>query len=288
MAAAAPPSDLRRPIAEEEVRAYERDGAAVLRGVLGPAWIERARAAVERALAAPGPAAVEYTPRGRPGRYHGDFFLWRRDPDLRALALESPLPELAARVMRSREVRFFYDQLLVKEPRTAEQTPWHQDLPYWPLRGSQIVSVWLPLDRATVASGVVVYVRGSHRWGRAFAPVAFGDRSGYGELFRRQGLQPVPDIEAERERYEILAFELDPGDLLIHHPLTLHHAGGNASAAGRRRGIALRYVGDDAVWDARPGTFLEKPELRASLPPIALADGDPLSGELFPRVWPRD
>ena len=59
-------------------------------------------------------------------------------------------------------------------------------------------------------------------------------------------------VEAARERSP----EVEPGDVIIHHPLTLHYSTGNASATGRRRGLALRYVGEDATWDARPGTFM--------------------------------
>ncbi len=60
------------------------------------------------------------------------------------------------------KVWFFYDQLLVKEPNTAEPTPWHQDGPYWPLRGEQVMSIWVPFDHATRETGVVTYVKGSH------------------------------------------------------------------------------------------------------------------------------
>ena len=35
-------------------------------------------------------------------------------------------------MMGCRRVNFFFDQLIVKEPGTAQRTPWHQDLPYGP------------------------------------------------------------------------------------------------------------------------------------------------------------
>ena len=97
----------------------------------------------------------------------------------------------------------------------------------------------------------------------------------------------MPDIEAERERHRILTWEMAPGDVLIHHPLTLHYASGNASATGRRRGLALRYIGEDAMWDARPGTFLQHQRFADLQPLMDFADGAALSGDLFPAVWPR-
>jgi len=276
-----------REISAQEIASYRRDGAAVLRGIVAPEWIERMRAAIDRVLARPASTGLEYTPEGEPGRYYGDFFLWRRDEDFRAFMAESCLPELAARVMESRTVRFFYDQLLVKEPGTREATPWHHDLAYWPLRGEDILSVWVPFDRVTRESGAVVYIPGSQRTRALYAPAAFGESSGFGQVYEQAGLSPLPDIETEIARCGLLGWELEVGDVVIHHPRVLHHAPGNASSDLRRRGLALRYVGDDVVFDDRPGTFLDNPRLRDSLPPLSLRDGEALGGPLFPRVWPQ-
>lgn len=282
------PDQLCRQITAEEIAAYEENGAHVLRGVLPMEWIEVMRDAVERILNNPGSASLEYTPEGKKGRYYGDFFTWRRDPDFKAFMKDSPMPEIAAQVMDATCLNFFYDQLLVKEPNTAEPTPWHQDLSYWPVRGNQVISIWVPFDPANEESGVVVYVKGSHKWGKLYAPHVFGDKSGFADIYAKGGLEPLPDIEAERDSHEILSWEMEPGDVLIHHPLTLHYASGNKSTTGRRRGLALRYLGDDVTFDSRPGTFLDNKKVMATIPAITLKDGEAFSGELFPRVWPRE
>lgn len=281
------PANLLRDITTEEIAAYEENGAHILRGVLPAEWIEFMREAIERILTNPGNASVEYTPQGRKGRYYGDFFIWWRDAAFKAFMKDSPLPELAAQVMKAKTLNFFYDQLLVKEPNTAEPTPWHQDISYWPVRGNKVMSVWVPFDPADEESGVVVYVKGSHKWGKVYAPHAFGDKSGFGEIYAKAGLEPLPDIEENRDQYEVLSWEMEPGDVLIHHPRTLHYAAGNSSTTGRRRGLALRYLGEDAVFDDRPGTFLENRKVMETIPSIKLKDGEAFSGELFPRVWPR-
>lgn len=281
------PTSLARAITAEEISAYEEDGAAVLRNVVPMAWIEVMREAIERILNNPGAASVEYTPDGKKGRYLGDFFAWMRDQNCEAFIKDSPMPELAATVMKSKSVNFFYDQLLVKEPNTTEPTPWHQDLPYWPVRGNDILSIWVPFDPATVETGVVVYIKGSHKWGKMFAPAAFGKNTGFADIYAKAGLEPLPDIEAERDKHEILSWEMEPGDVIIHHPLTLHYAAGNASPTGRRRGLALRYLGDDANFDDRPGTFLENQKVMTLLPNFKMEDGDRFEGKYFPKVWPR-
>jgi ectoine hydroxylase-related dioxygenase (phytanoyl-CoA dioxygenase family) len=281
---------LPRALSPEELRAYREDGAARIRGVVPLEWIERMARAVDRILAAPGPASVEYTPQGQPGRYYGDFFVWLRDPDFAAFVRESPLPELAAALMGSARVSFFYDQLLVKEPGTGEPTPPHQDLPYWPLRGEQIVSIWVPFDPVRLDSGAVNYVKGSHRWGRTFAPESFGPRSGYAEIYAKTGFEKLPPLDELLAGHEILRWETEPGDVVVHHPLTLHYSEGNRSARLRRRALALRYLGDDARYDARPGVFTENPRVRALFPSeklLEFRDGEPMINESFPVVWPR-
>lgn len=282
------PGRLTREITEEERQAYREDGAAVIRGVVPMGWIELMREAIDRILANPGSASIEYTPEGKEGRYYGDFFVWMRDPDFRAFMMDSPMPELAASLLGSARVNFFYDQLLVKEPKTEEPTPLHQDRPYWPVRGNDIVSVWVPFDPATPESGVVHYVKGSHKWGRFFAPRTFGNSTGYKNQYEGMGLEPIDDVEANLDEYDVITWDMEPGDVIVHNSLTIHYAPGNASPTGRRRGLALRYVGDDAVWDTRPGTFMTNPKVQELLPEIALQDGDRFSGEAFPQVWPRN
>jgi ectoine hydroxylase-related dioxygenase (phytanoyl-CoA dioxygenase family) len=62
----------------------------------------------------------------------------------------------------------------------------------------------------------------------------------------------LPDIEADRERFDIVSWPFEPGDALVFHPSTLH-GGGHTEAHGERRTISLRFFGDDCNFVARPG-----------------------------------
>jgi ectoine hydroxylase-related dioxygenase (phytanoyl-CoA dioxygenase family) len=274
-------SDDQRAAAAGVAQALERDGAAVARGVLGGDWIAAMREAIDAEMAGHSATAAEYGKQA--GRFYGDFFMWLRNPAFRAIAVESNLPEFAAAIMGSKTARLLYDQLFVKEAGSVERTPWHQDLPYWPVSGEQIVSIWIPFDAAGPDNGVVTYVQGSHLWGRTFRPQAF-DEANAG-AFAASPYEPMPPIDPERQA--LLSWTLEPGDVLVHKSLTIHGAAGNATADRRRRALALRYVGDDARYSTRPGTFIEMESVRAHVPAPDLADGDPLDGPLFPLVWPR-
>ena len=217
------PSKPLREITDAERAAYARDGIVALHGVMPESWLDFLADAIDAAMSVPGPHAEEYTPPGGSGRFFGDIELAERLPAFRRFALDSPTAEIAGRVMDAAGVHFFYDQLLVKEPGTAERTPWHQDQPYWAVSGSQVCSLWLPLDPVPADIGVE-YVAGSHHW-PAFSPYHFAD----GTPYRGTALPPLPDIETARAEHRILAFELNPGDCLVFQAMIVHGAPGNRS-----------------------------------------------------------
>jgi hypothetical protein len=122
-------------------------------------------------------------------------------------------------------------------------------------------------------------VEGSHRWQRWFQPEL--TRSG-GDLYATGSpYERMPDIEAEREAYDIVAFDMQPGDCIVFHGLTVHGAPGNVSLDRRRRALSVIWLGDDTVFAARPGP------VRPLFEGHGLTPGDPMDCDHFPRVWPR-
>jgi ectoine hydroxylase-related dioxygenase (phytanoyl-CoA dioxygenase family) len=269
-----------RPITDDEVERYRTDGAVCLRGLFDADWIAKLAEDVDADIAAPGPMTRVNTPPGNPGRFFVDFQLWRRWPHCRAFALASPGAAIAARLSGSPTIAYYHDHLLVKEPGTIEPTPWHHDQPYYPVDGDQIVSLWLPLD-PVARDTCVEYVKGSHRWGRWFQPRFFRQASDAALKVADARLEPVPDIDGNRSAYELLGWDLEPGDCIAFHGLTVHGAPGNKSATRRRRAYSTRWLGADTRYAKRDGQIS---------PPIeghGLRPGDPMECALFPRVWPR-
>jgi ectoine hydroxylase-related dioxygenase (phytanoyl-CoA dioxygenase family) len=211
-------------ITDSDVATYDRDGVVCLRAAFDPSWVERLRVAVDRDLATPGPHATNFAEGTSAGRFFGDMYMWRHDPEFRAAALESPAPAIAARLMSSASADLFYDQLFVKEPGTAHPTPWHQDQPYWPVKGWQIASVWIALDDIDRSNGAVEFVAGSHRWGVSYRPTPF--RKGHEVKFTASDLAPIPNIDADRDRYDIRWWAMAPGDCLVFHAMIVHGAQG--------------------------------------------------------------
>ena len=258
---------------------FHDTGVAVIRQCVSQQWLKTLVEAIETDINSPGPFFHGYQPDNSEGRFHGNLRLWEHDERFRAFCFQSLLPGLAAQLLDSKKVNLLYDQLFVKEPGTPNRTRWHNDQPYWAMRGWQVLSFWIALDPVTVDSGALEFVSGSHRWDRWFQPHSFGETVGQDSYEINPNYEPMPDIEAQREDYELVSWDLEPGDVYVFHGLTVHGSGGNLRRDQRRRGYAVRYTGDDVVYDTRVGT---NENLRSS----AHRDGDPLDSERYPLVWP--
>ena len=261
------------PVATTDIEAYRRDGSICLRGLFRP-WLETIEAGIERNMAEPGPYASENLKPGEPGRFFDDYCNWERIPEFRDVILRSPAAAVAAAVMGSRTAQFFHDHVLVKEPGTHRATPWHQDIPYYFTDGRQTVSFWIPVD--PVGEATLRIVAGSHLWEKWVLPVKWlTDATFYAET---GDYLPVPDPDADPERYRVLEWALEPGDAVLFDFRALHGARGNPSTR-RRRALSLRFVGDDVTFGARPG------RTSPPYPGHGMVPGQRLREDWFPVVW---
>ena len=261
-------------VSEDTIQAFERDGVVCLRRVVGEVWRDGIARAIDRDYDDPGAFFHDYD--GRGGRFHASSRRWQAYPELRDYIFNSPLPALAARLMRSRKINLLYDQIFSKEPGTPSPTPWHNDHTVWPIAGRQVISFWLALDPVSADTGAMEFVRGSNAWGKKYRAESFSKSAlNYDATPDRE---PVPDIEADRSAFDIVSWDLEPGDVLAFGSYALHAAGGNGSDRMRRRAYSVRYCGDDVIYDPGPATMpvLENPEL---------SSGQPLDSDLFPVVW---
>ena len=164
----------------------------------------------------------------------------------------------------------------MKFPGTKEKTPWHHDLPYYGVEGTQLCSIWLPLDPVP-RSACPEFVAGSHAWNKRYVPRLFVSNSNYQDV--GEGYEQVPDIDGCRDDYRIVSWDLEPGDCIVFHMLTLHGAPGTNELTTRRRGFSTRWLGDDAVFAPRPW------QTSPPFEDVKLAPGAPMHDPAFPLVW---
>jgi ectoine hydroxylase-related dioxygenase (phytanoyl-CoA dioxygenase family) len=271
-----------RSLSEGEIRAFREDGVALVPAAVASEWVPRLLRVVDQQMAQPSRWANDANPGNKRDRLFTDRYQWRENATINAYIRESGVAALAGQAMGARGVRFYFDHLLVKEPGTSAVTPWHQDVPYWPFLGKQICSVWLALTAATVAGSAMEFVRGSHLDGTCYRPEVFGAREKHPNAWalRGQGV-PVPDIEADRDAWDIIGFDVEPGDAVIFSAWLLHGARGNTSPDNRRAALSTRWLGDDASWHPHAGA---DPTVGAD--DVELNPGDyPADDRVFPLLW---
>eukprot|EP00123_Amoebidium_parasiticum_P017529 comp23887_c0_seq3/m.41947 comp23887_c0_seq3/g.41947 ORF comp23887_c0_seq3/g.41947 comp23887_c0_seq3/m.41947 type:complete len:188 (-) comp23887_c0_seq3:201-764(-) len=175
--------------------------------------------------------------------------------------------------MQSRTAIFYHEHVLVKEPGATRQTPWHHDQPYYPVDGDMMCSIWLPLDPVP-ASSTLQFVKGSHKLGY-FIPRKFKTQANYADT---KEYPSVPDIDRNPDKYEVVGWELQPGDCVVFNGKTLHAACGNTLEATSRRAFSTRWFGEDARLAARPWELS---------PPTTggLKVGQPMACEEFPLIY---
>ena len=285
-----------RPLSRDELDAFERDGVALVKGMFDADWIERMSAALDVILDTPSERMGDLNPEGKPGKFVYDNYIWTFNDEFRALACDSPVPEIAAAAMNSERVNLLYDFVLVKEPNSPHgETRWHQDTYGNPCEGNQTMGLWLSLDHVTAESGAVEWVRGSHLSGRRFEPTTTGDPDRHSFLSGHDAdvasarpedqVEPMPDIRNNRDDYDIISFETEPGDCLIAKLGLLHGAPGNVTDR-RRRAIGYRLVGDDAWYAVRATARSIRPYTSPGLEHGEAFPAD-ANHSVFPMIWPR-
>ena len=248
---------------EDAIQAYRRDGVVCLRGAFEARWIDSLADGMEDAIrngtqeqkqaepqvALDGERVFNVGKPGEPGFFFYDTFMWQRMEQFREFLFESPIADYARRIMRSETLVFYFDFMLVKEPRTSMVTPWHYDESYWPISGDQACNLWVALDPMPRET-VLHFVRASHRWERSYRAVHFANQKhpeiDYANL---PDLPRAPNWHEEPGDHEIIYAPLEPGDCLIFHNRTHHFGPGNTLPSTRRRALATHWFGDDVRYN---------------------------------------
>ncbi|GAB3098899.1 phytanoyl-CoA dioxygenase family protein [Aestuariicella hydrocarbonica] len=179
-------------------------------------------------------------------------------PAFKTMFEQTPIVEICKKAFGSGDVWYFHDQLFYKDggEKPVRRTPWHQDTPYHAMDGSKFVVFWIPMHDIPEESALEI-VRGSHKQ-TLYNPSFFDPSDDTLPLYDEKEMPRLPEIEAERDKWDIMPCGMKRGDLLIFHPSCLH-GGGPSPAGSTRRSLSLRMIGDDMVRVTRPGANLDSP-----------------------------
>ena len=260
-------------VSNKNIDDYEKNGAIVLRSIFTD-WIEILSAGIDKLMSDPSPRERSYNPEDGSAPFFQDLCNWNRFEEFDNFIKKSPLGEIGAKLMKSKKSRFFHDHVLVKEQGSSIVTPWHQDQPYYCVDGMQNVSFWIPLDKVNKETSLKC-ISGSHLWGKLHKPKRFNGE----DLYDNDVSEEMPDIDSNIDLYNILSWNLEPGDAVAFNFKIIHGADANVFQNSRRRVFSARVVGDDAK-------FLDKKGKGS--PPfehINLNTGDELNHPDFPVLF---
>lgn len=120
----------------------------------------------------------------------------------------------------------------VKEAGSRSFVSWHQDLRYWGLDSNDLVSVWLALSPATLESGCMRVLPGSHQ----------GDLLPHKDEYKENNLLTRgQEISVRVDEAKAVAMPLEPGEISLHN-VRLAHASGPNRSSDRRIGLSMHYM----------------------------------------------
>lgn len=165
----------------------------------------------------------------------------------------------------------------------------HQDTSAGPFYGDHMAGFWICFEDYIPAKNSLEVVKGSHKGplynlSKNFfilppdpSEVLDDTSPLYEEAARDGTMPPIPDIQKEREKWDLLSYPLAKGDVTVFHWGVLH---GNAPVDAelpRRTTLTLRFFGEECFWHPRP---IPEAAVRAGIgdqyaPEPGLQAGDP-------------
>ncbi len=217
-----------------------------------------------------------------------DSMAWHDRPEYQTFVFESPAAEIAAQLLGSQSVHFFFDAVFVRSPGSQFETPWHQDEPYWSVDGHDTCTIWMPLVPVR-AKNALAFVPGSHLSGAVFDQPDFGvlnpdakdgvDRSDFSAIADAD----IPDIDADRDAFGVVSWDMEPGDCVVFNSRILHGGSGLLDDDTGLSVFTSKWLGDDVRIAFRDEGM--DPDFSEIMRGYGLEHGDRPGTDLLPRVW---
>jgi phytanoyl-CoA hydroxylase len=226
----------------ESIASFQANGFVAFRNFVAgdelAGLIEKLEHFVQRTAPGLPPEAVFYDDKNDPGslkqiQQMGDHDRWF-DQLFRGGRIRQVAQALVGGPVDPKNMQYFN-----KPPGTSKPTPPHQDGYYFMLDPCNAVTMWLALDSVDQENGCVRYVRGSH-----LRPMRSHSRTE--TLGFSQGIAEYPTNEDQAHE---VAMPAEPGDLLVHHAMTVHWADQNRSLNRSRRSLGFIYYDRRAKQD---------------------------------------
>ena len=257
----------------KKIDIYQKNGVVSLKNIIAKYWLEKLKIGIQKNFSNPSKYKCVYEKNHNKELFYDDYCNWKRITEYKDFLYKSEIANIASQLMNSKKVNIFHEHVLIKESGAKKKTPWHQDQSYYCVEGRQNVSFWIPLDKVDKNTSPE-FIAKSHKWNQKFLPTKF-----FGNSYKHidKEFKKIPDIDKNRDNYEIISYNLKPGDLIAFNFATVHGAPGNKTN-NRRRAFSARFTGDDARYIKRKG------EMSPPFPEVKLQNGNIMDCETFPVI----
>ncbi|MFL2814930.1 MAG: phytanoyl-CoA dioxygenase family protein [Candidatus Puniceispirillales bacterium] len=148
------------------------------------------------------------------------------------IALDRKILDIVEKII-GENILLWSVEFFIKEPGSSSIVSMHQDLTYWGLSENEFqVTAWVALSPSNKKSGCMDFVTESFK--NPILP--HKDTFGKDNLLSRG-----QEIEVNIKESDKVNIVLNPGQMSLHHGLTIHGSGKNNSN-DRRIGVAIRYL----------------------------------------------
>jgi len=271
-------------VSKTEIEKFNNDGAVFLKNKFDIKWIEKLKKGIERDIKNPSPRFKSHTTTSNVPAYLEDYWTWDLVPEFKEFVYNSPYAEIASELMSAKKINLVMDNWFLREAGSKSSTPFHHDISYFDIEGTMCV-LWLPLQSTGKDEGVA-WVKGSHLWGKLFLRVLFKDGhkiEGKECIINGKKYELPPDILGNREKYEFLKWDCEPGDCVIFDMRTLHGVLSPTIPNKTLSRYTLRVAKEDAkisyIGDWTSYNY------RKAMQDSGYKDGDKLGDRMFPTLY---
>jgi ectoine hydroxylase-related dioxygenase (phytanoyl-CoA dioxygenase family) len=281
-------TELPRDVTYKEIETFHQNGVVLLKSIFDVDWIELLNQGLDQNYHNPTQRARTWD-RDTDGRtMFWDSQAWQGIKEYQKFIFNSPAAELAGKLMRAKNINFFFDAVFMRSPGSQFSTPWHQDEPYWSVEGYDTCTIWMPLVPVRKESALA-YVPGSHLSNKIFDQYNFGDLNPDGKVdvdqvnFTGIAEESVPNIDADPESYNVMSWDMEPGDCVVFNSRILHGGSGKLNQDQDLRVFTSKWIGDDVRIKFRECGM--DPDHSDIMTKYGLKPGDRLGTDLYPRIW---
>ena len=162
------------------------------------------------------------------------------DPFFKKFSNQKFIIQMVEKFLQSKTV-FRKSEIFAKPAKVGLQSPMHQDNFYWGIKNNNALTIWVALDHCNKSNGGLTYFKGSHKYGIVK----------HVDSYEPGSSQKISSNFFKKKRnFKKITPTLNPGDVLIHHCLTIHGSKPNRSSKSRR-GFTMQFKDKFSKYDKK-------------------------------------